>query len=415
MSRRAKKTKNNIVLIIIDLLFILFFLFIIFSFTIGILIRGQHDISIAENRSLTKFQGFSISKFIDRSLQDNIENTLSDQMVFGQTLKHTLNSKNAQITGILQKKYISIFAKDYKEYIPISNDVYYFGDSKYMLNKNLNINENIDKLDYISKQYNSSFSKVPCYIYLVSNSSMIDFNSVEETENNISNIVKQSFNNFQFDYLKIKDFSQYQDYFYETDHHWNYKGSYQGYKDIISLLKPDDTPLVPSSTKTYDFNFYGSFARLTSIYDNQERFTVYKYLLPDHTVYINKEIGTYGNKDNYDNNIYIDDVTTNHYAEYYGLDYGLVEYDYNAPDKENLLVIAPSYSNAIKDLIASHFNKTYYVDLRHYKRMFGEDFVPETFIEENNIDKFLFIISIDHLVNEKFLLDNQKEGLQDGF
>ena len=76
----------------------------------------------------------------------------------------------------------------------------------------------------------------------------------------------------------------------------------------------------------------------------------------------------------------------NHYAKYYGDDYAEVIFDFSNPNKQNLLVLCTSYSNAIKQLLASHFNKTYYIDLRHNK-----DFKVNEYIEENDIDKVLLL------------------------
>jgi hypothetical protein len=56
-------------------------------------------------------------------------------------------------------------------------------------------------------------------------------------------------------------------------------------------------------------------------------------------------------------------------------------------------VLCTSYSNAIKDLVASHFNKTYYVDTRHYK-----DFDVNEYIEENDIDMVLMMGDIASFV-----------------
>ena len=34
------------------------------------------------------------------------------------------------------------------------------------------------------------------------------------------------------------DYNDYSKYFYKTDHHWNHVGSYEGYKEIISMILP---------------------------------------------------------------------------------------------------------------------------------------------------------------------------------
>ena len=70
--------------------------------------------------------------------------------------------------------------------------------------------------------------------------------------------------------------------------------------------------------------------------------------------------------------------------------------------KRNLLIIGDSYTNAINKLIATHFNKTYDVDLRHYKETFNEEFIINEYIEENDIDKVLIIVNYDLLLDEYF-------------
>ena len=117
-------------------------------------------------------------------------------------------------------------------------------------------------------------------------------------------LVLKAFSNFKCDGLKISSYDQYKDYFYETDHHWNYKGSYQGYKDIINLLLPGEEIIKPMETKTFDTYYYGSNARTTSIFTNKEKFTVYNFDIPKNTVYINGSKSTYGNKDMYYENRY---------------------------------------------------------------------------------------------------------------
>ena len=401
MRRKKRIQKSHLGLKILDLIFVLIFLIIIFSFTVGIIIRGQHDTSILENRSLTKFEHFSIKKFLERSFQNNIENTLSDQMVLGQSIKKKVNSIEATYSSSLQRKIVKLINNNYNDYIPISKDIYYYGESNYMLNRPSKLEQNKNQIKKIGKQYSNHFNNLDSYLFLITNSSIIDFNDISTSEIAYKDYIANSFNTFKFDYLDIPDFNTYKEYFYETDHHWNYKGSNYGYNKIINLLGISDESLTPYKTKTYDFNFYGSYARMTSIFTNNEKFTVYKYNLPPHTITIDGKKDIYGKEQQYDLGIYSNDLSTNHYGEYYGMDFGLIEYDYNQPQKENLLVISNSYSNSINGLLASHFNKTFFVDLRYYK-----NFQPEKFIQEHDINKFLLLISPDYLINDKFALEN---------
>ncbi len=426
------KKKN----IIINLIFVMASFVVIFGFCIGIMIRGQRDQSVIENRALTKFPKFSLADFFSGKYQKDLESSLSDQMVGGQTIKEKITSGKAEKVTDLQTKILAnlnisesnVQNKDEQEqnkqeqnvqeqekpkevrnikYIPISGGtVYHYGDSPYMVFKCRSLKNNKDKIKKMATSYQKHFEGIDSYFYFVNTSKSIDFNKVDDTENEFLTYIKQVFTDFKCDGLKISSYDQYKEYFYQTDHHWNYKGSYQGYKDVINLLLPGEDVLEPIETKTFPVYYYGSNARTTAVYTNKEKFTVYDFKFPKHTVYVNGYLSGYGNRDMYYNNGYSTEKGYNHYGAFYGGDYAEVVFDFNQPEKENLLVIAPSYSNAIDRLVASHFNKTYYIDLRHYQNQFGKTFNPEEYCKKNKIDKFLLLISIDHLTNGNFQLAN---------
>lgn len=63
-------------------------------------------------------------------------------------------------------------------------------------------------------------------------------------------------------YSKIKDIDDYMNYYYKTDHRWNYRGSYKGYKDVISLILEFDSFLKPIKEECFsDLKFNGYKAR----------------------------------------------------------------------------------------------------------------------------------------------------------
>ncbi len=438
MGKHSEIRKENKIIvkknIIANLIFVLASFIVIFGFCISIVIRGQEEESITENRKLSKIPKFSLGEFFSGKFQDNLEASLSDQMLFGQAIKDTMTSTKAEKVGELQSKIVSkIDVKENNDepsentqnngdvkqeekpkevrkikYIPIGGgNVYHYGDSKYMVFKSYKVSDtNKEKIDKFAKQYEKHFNGIDSYLYFVNTSKAIDFNTVDETENPFLTYIKGAMPNFKCDGLKVSSYEEYMNYFYETDHHWNYKGSYQGYKDVINLLSPGEEVLEPIETKTFDVYYYGSNARTVSVYTNKEKFTVYDFKFPSFTVRVNGvKWVDYGNRTMYYNKQYSTQKGYNHYGAFYGGDYAEVAFDFNQPKKDNLLVIAPSYSNAIDKLVASHFNKTYYIDLRHYQNEYGRKFNPEEYCKKNNIDKVLVLISIDHITNGKFLLD----------
>lgn len=433
MAKHIKKSKFNKKNAIMDLLLLLGIIIIIASFYVTLIIRGQKSESVAENRALNQIPSFKFADFFSGDYQQKLEDSLIDQMVLSENVKKTIKQYEAQTVNSMQGALIKAF--NYTEedtqtiadnqgennseqttqeepkkevrnikYIPISGSVYRYGDSEYMVFKPRTLKDNKEKIDKMAEVYNEKFKGIDSYFYFVNISKSIDFNTVDETENEFVTYIRDVFDFKGVTGLKISSYEDYKNYFYQTDHHWNYKGSYQGYRDIIEMMLPGEELIEPTGTKTYDVYYYGSNARTTSIYTNKEKFTVYEYDLKDYDTKINGYYMRYDNQYLYENGNYSTEDGYNHYRAYYGGDYAEVIYEFNQPEKENLLIIAPSYSNANNNLIASHFNNTYVIDLRHYYNEFGKQFDPEEYCKKNNITKFLFMISVDHLTNGNFML-----------
>ena len=87
---------------------------------------------------------------------------------------------------------------------------------------------------------------------------------------------------------EIPDFAAFSEYFYRTDHHWNYLGSYRAYRELLPLLGCTDTPLEPTATETLG-EFSGSKAAGTGLDIFSEPFTVYRFAYPEMTVTRNGE------------------------------------------------------------------------------------------------------------------------------
>lgn len=380
----------------VKIMFLIIYMLISCSFLLLVFV-GQKEVIFSENRSAQKIPYFSFSKFINNKFQNELESALSDQFFKGEGLKKLLLvSKN---------KIFSFFPKGNtkNEYYKITSDFYGFDNSEYMLYTAFSeefVDSEKDSFKAVATPYNE-VQNVDKYFYFINTDQTINF---KNPNYNIYMKIKELYPTFKSDYLKVDGFETYKEWFYKTDHHWNYKGANQGYKDIINLMLGEKEPiLVPDDEITFDTIFYGSRANKAKYYNYKEKFTVYSYNVPKHKTYINGIEQEYGNKSGYHNNTYKYDNNTNHNGQYYGWDYAEIVYDFNRPHKENLLIISGSFSNAINELIASHFNKTYIIDLRHYK-----DFDVDEYIEKNKIDKFIFITYISHCKGTEFLMGGNK-------
>ena len=242
-------------------------------------------------------------------------------------------------------------------------------------------------------QVMAGFPDVRTYVYLVNSSRTIDFDHMDRVPP-LEAVLRERYPNSAVDCLQIGTFDDYCRYFYKTDHHWNYKGSYQGYTQIIRMMLGEDEPLLePVETVEFPVMYNGSLNKLMQRTDSDEPFTVYRFDFPPMTVSINgAKKAAYGKQDAYFKGKYNRTAPlTNHYGEFYGGDKALVAFSTGDESKENIIVFSNSFSNAVDMLIASHFQNTYFVDLRHYYEVYERLFSLSNAIRDWKITKVLML------------------------
>ncbi len=375
-----------------DIIFVIIFLLIIFGGFLIPLVKKK-DISYMENREAYQIPKFSINSFLDGSFQDTYEKALADQLPLAGTMKLAQKSI-ATLTKIAYYKMTNSLYKDLGGIFLIENNLLYAPMSLDSLKNNIdnkveNYNNVVNKID-----------NVEWYLYYIEKDTDINFEDNSKTgvyEYFIKNLTPK----IKTQKFAIDNFDEFKKYFYRTDHHWNYKGSYKGYSEIIQMISNDE-PINWKEEKDFGITLSGSKANaIGGKLLFKEPFKAYIFDLPDYDLYINNnKAEQYGNKTAYLNN----QVLEASYGDYYGNDIALLEFDFHRPEKENLLIVGESYDNAINDLLASHFNKTYNVDLRAYALDYKEEFNIEEFIKQNDIDKVLLIGNIDYIDSATFML-----------
>lgn len=376
------------------ILIVMFFMPTMLIFIVPI--RGEKEISKLESRKLEEIPDFSFSSFFDGSFQDKLEKSITDQMILSQTIKVNIKKlKNSINTHVYS--FLITNKKNCKGYIEVVDGYYSYNCSTYLIEKPV-----INYRDEVFESNKSIYNNIRAdkYIYFIEKDRSINFDNIEE-KNKWFEGIKKNFKAKKYAKFSLNSYNDLEEYFYQTDHHWNYKGSYKGYTEIIELLfGKKEKVLKPLKVEQFNVIFNGSASRKSLTNLSNERFAVFTFNTPSYKSYINDKAKNYGSKENYLNNNYKSDLYANHYSLYYGGDFAKVEYDFNNKNKENLLVLATSYSNAINDLIASHFNKTYVIDLRFYKEHYNQDLDINKFIKNNNIDKVLIMGDIYSFAKE---------------
>ena len=152
-------------------------LFGILSLGLYSLIRPEREMSVVENRVLSKMKKFTVTDYLSGNFQTNLENTLVDQLAGGETIKKIMNEILNKINALNANKdfckndYISI-GKGYAIFDCADYIIQY--PSQQQLNNDEYFNLRVSELEKLSNKYD-------LYYYVINNSTTIDFKTNEKT------------------------------------------------------------------------------------------------------------------------------------------------------------------------------------------------------------------------------------------
>jgi len=199
---------------------------------------------------------------------------------------------------------------------------------------------------------------------------------------------------------KARPAGQILDLYYNTDHHLITTGGYEAYRQLYHLISSRKVGIgeVVQCKNCFivpNVIFRGSYSRLSGGYEGiSDKLINCSFELPDYTVTIHgaKHRERRNKRLAYDTGNIPKGRFVNHPAEYFGADLGLIEYVVDKVSEErNLLIIGDSNDNFIEPLLAAHFLRSYFVDLRHFTKEIGQKFDLDIFISQNSITDVLFI------------------------
>ncbi len=246
-----------------------------------------------------------------------------------------------------------------------------------------NINTAIEKLD----------PGLPSYLYLVESSRTHPMTERFEEDSEIYRFLKASLHVKESDHLKFSTFDQFCEFFYSTDHHWNDKGSYQGYQDIVRMiLGESETILIPEERVELPIIYNGSYASKLNQSVSDEHFTLYRFDdLPEYTSFINGKKRVFDHVNSYLEGKYSTETFANHYQLCYGGNYPLVVLETEQEDKMNLLMLCNSMGVPIAPLLAAHYNRIVCVNPRYYEGKYGKPLSLKEAVQEYDIDQLLIV------------------------
>lgn len=359
------------------------------------------DINSYENRYSNKIIAPTKSSVLDNTFQNSIEDALSDQILGAQTLKKFYNKMTSAFSNFWVTPLIE---NNYTNYINYKNGTRFFGG--YYAYSPYTIEGVGEQFNAKAENYNSLFKAYPeidFYAYYIEKDTDINFETGEKINADDYLFSLLDLDDSRKRSFEIESFQEFSDYFYKTDHHWNYKGSYKAYLDVVNLLQAEGEPIEKGKEVLISNEFMGSKAKASGSNVVTEPFYAYEFDFPAFQSIAGETKGNYGMQEDYISSSPVDSIS---YSGFYGGDDGEIIFDSGNTDRDNILIIGESYDNAILKLLATHYNKTHSIDLRNYEHINGSPFDFRQYVEFNDIDKVLFIGNIDFYHSTTFNLEN---------
>jgi hypothetical protein len=382
-----------------------------------------------ENRKSNLYPEWLDSLWIEGEYQRKVNDAVADQLPLAMDAKKDFYWLRNGVLNYVQKRLYTDYT-DY--YVHFRNGIYLYGDkdSPYLLYKPNKLDEKLQgNIQTMAKKINDAASRhqdKAFYVYYIERDIDIRYDTKKRT--GIYEFLKDNLSLAQnhIACFKVRDFEEYKRDFNKTDHHWQYIGSYKGYKEVFHLLDLDkegetlNKPITPNSSYGVSDDcppklvegykpvlisrlYHDSKCRITGTPDKfYDKFYVYVFDYVPMKIIINGEKGEYGNQGESLKNKDIALEFNLKYGTFYGGDEGEIIFDTGRKDRPNILIFGDSFDNAILKLIAGHFNRTYSIDLRNYERIMGKPFLIDKYMKTHKIDKVLFIGSQSFFEQKKF-------------
>ena len=360
------------------------------------------DVNYYENRTANQMPAFSLKAWLQGDYQDRLEDALSDQVPAAERMNRAYHQTVNRYLRAVQKRFSNVFHDRYFRF----QDLLIFGDD-YITFSAVWPEDRQTEIDAKAENLNAAFARHPelrFYVYYIEKDTDIEFDTGLKT--GFSDCVMDALHlpDSQKGIFRVNSFDEFSQWFFRTDHHWNYAGSYRAYTELMALFGKSDL-LVPSGPEFIAGGMCGTKARVVgadALFT--EELYAYRYDFPEMRITINGEAAAdYGRQSDTFTEA---DYGTMGYSSFYGDDYGEIIFQTDKTGAGNLLVIGESFDNALLKLLASSFENTYSIDLRNYERENGKVFSFSDYCAAHGITDVLLIGNMDYFVLEDFRLED---------
>ncbi|BBI34016.1 DHHW family protein [Cohnella abietis] len=416
----------------ISIVYIVTFLAIIFGFAITSIISPDRDISTVENRSLSKLPTINAKAITTRSFFEDMNQYVNDQIVFrDEMVKIYQTQQNSKIynsmlfenifhaqesrtpedgTKIKDSRIVSkLVVTNHKWILPVPDKVVHtnrIDESTAKLNDVVKFAEDLNTETFFV--FNPSRTKALMHLY----PEYMQTDAYAKSKEYFLSKLDKSVNVVNIgDKFDAFTKAQLEELYLETDHHWNIKGAFTAYQEMITQISNKSTQFKDKPMSLGEINvsklttgkFEGSYntqinfainpktADRTTIYEPKVPFTFSKLevINKDGTENIKKFSDFYGFKRG---------QSTYAYGTIYGGDRRKITYENpKANNKLNVVLLKDSFMNPLTPYLAQNFHKLTVYDNRYYS-----EFSLKEILSNEHYDMFIIAFHDDNLFSGNY-------------
>lgn len=419
--------------------YIVTFLTIIFGFAIMTIIFPDRNFSASENRLLSRLPSYNADSLLAKSFYEDINQYFNDQLVLRDQMvvlyQKQQNSKlfNALlIENMLKEKAsttpdngtVATDSRMVSNLIIINKKWIFPNPSKVVYSKQIDastakLNEAIQFANEQGTEaffvFNPSRTKSLMHVY----PDYLQTDSYAESKSYFLSKLDSSINVIDME-NRFNEFTkaELEELYLETDHHWNIKGAFVAYQEMISEISKRSAQFEAEPMSLSDINISQlKDGRFEGSYNNQinyainpkkaDRTIIYEPKVPftfENFEVINKD-GTQTISDFQDFYGYKRGRSTYNYGAIYGGDRQKIFYENpKANNQLNVLLLKDSFMNPITPYLAQHFNKLTVLDNRYYSKFSLRDV-----LSSEHYDMLIVAFHDDNLFSGTYEFEKQSE------
>lgn len=364
------------------IIFISTFLLIIYIYPILTLLEEDGSKSILENRNLEKLKPLDSKSILSGEYFESLEKYLLDHVFERELLMSAYGKINSKVLG---KKILNnvVFGKD---------DMLLPERNKTKTQQYDSLNDLANRITNAAKDLNKSVEEYGGNLYYLSipdreivySDKYPDYHPFDSWYLKKKRILinekleKENIKNVDVTELMLSKKDE--DYiYYNTDHHYTYKGGYYTYLELIKVINQDNPQYNLSYPKWEDMNitrsevpFFGSYSKaIADLKDSRGDYLEYAFP-KDFPEYKRYEEGKQSSVPLV--NIPIDSEITGYYTISGNKPNTVVKT--NREELPNILIIGYSFTNPLEVIATYNFNEMHSIDPRYYKNNIN-DYIKE--------------------------------------